>query len=810
MKWFALGSVTLIILLVMISPAGAEWLEGGKFICDLDEHQLYARVAAGHEGISYVVWTDFRSTSDYDIYAQKLDSHGKELWTVGGIPLLSGPAHQIYPRIISDGEDGFIIIWEQQTTGPIYAIKAQKYDVDGSEQWNSGGVTLVSGSVVNHDVEMISDGLGGIVVTWYSDAAGSDNVYAQRVDSDGNALWGTNGTRLCDDPADQTYNCVCPDGSGGAIVAWYDFRGADQDIYAQRILSNGMLDWTSDGTDVCTASGTQRVFSVVETGNGGAYIIWEDGRGIDYDIYAQRLSSNGYERWATDGIPICSASGNQDDPAGIPDGEGGAIVVWGDGRNSSGDIYAQRIDLDGNGLWVADGTAVCLEGNLQFYPDLMVTESGNVIVAWIDYRYVQETHFTQMLDLSNGLTLWDANGVHAGHDLMRAADFDMCSDGTGGAVFVFDIDFDNDWNILAQRIERNGYWGYPSPVIADVRDVPSDQGGAVDLAWYGSRLDPWPDMGISHYTVWRAISHPEEMPMFGGDSRVIESACEMPSLEELSDPMNKEIVRLESVAGSAYFWSLLGTVEAYYLDSYSYVAATLFDSTASSNEYSYFQVIAHGGKPSAFWISRPDSGYSVDNIAPCPPLMLSGEQSYVPEGLELSWTPNTEPDLDCYNVYRGIGPSFVPYPGNLLTSTCDTLTFDGSWSWDGGFCYKVAAVDVHGNESDYSVLCDQQITGDDPISVPDATFLKQNFPNPFNPSTTITFGLKEKARVSLNIYDAAGRLVRVLVDESRPAGRYEALWNGLDDSGIRVSSGVYFYRLAAGEFLETRKMVLLR
>jgi flagellar hook assembly protein FlgD len=96
------------------------------------------------------------------------------------------------------------------------------------------------------------------------------------------------------------------------------------------------------------------------------------------------------------------------------------------------------------------------------------------------------------------------------------------------------------------------------------------------------------------------------------------------------------------------------------------------------------------------------------------------------------------------------------------------------------------------------------------MPVPEAPFLAQNFPNPFNPSTTIAFGLKETGHVSLRVYDAAGRLVVTLIDESRPAGSYSMTWNGLSDSGSKAASGVYFYRLTAGTFVETRKMILLK
>ncbi|UCF05040.1 MAG: T9SS type A sorting domain-containing protein [bacterium] len=88
--------------------------------------------------------------------------------------------------------------------------------------------------------------------------------------------------------------------------------------------------------------------------------------------------------------------------------------------------------------------------------------------------------------------------------------------------------------------------------------------------------------------------------------------------------------------------------------------------------------------------------------------------------------------------------------------------------------------------------------------------MKQNFPNPFNPTTCITFALREPAHVALRIYDVSGRLVRVLVDEEREARVYEEVWDGVDGSGRAAASGIYFYRIEAGAFVDTKKMVLLR
>jgi hypothetical protein len=89
--------------------------------------------------------------------------------------------------------------------------------------------------------------------------------------------------------------------------------------------------------------------------------------------------------------------------------------------------------------------------------------------------------------------------------------------------------------------------------------------------------------------------------------------------------------------------------------------------------------------------------------------------------------------------------------------------------------------------------------------------LEQNYPNPFNPQTTIAFSLKQRGRVRVDVYDVAGALVKSLLDETRAAGSYtDVRWDGTNDVNQPVASGVYFYRLVAGEFAQTRKMVLLK
>jgi len=99
---------------------------------------------------------------------------------------------------------------------------------------------------------------------------------------------------------------------------------------------------------------------------------------------------------------------------------------------------------------------------------------------------------------------------------------------------------------------------------------------------------------------------------------------------------------------------------------------------------------------------------------------------------------------------------------------------------------------------------------DDVTTQPTEFILEQNYPNPFNPSTVISYQLPVSSDVTLNVYDILGNEIATLVDEYKPARRYEVEFSGHSDEGQNLSSGVYFYRLQAGDFVQTKKMILLK
>ena len=102
------------------------------------------------------------------------------------------------------------------------------------------------------------------------------------------------------------------------------------------------------------------------------------------------------------------------------------------------------------------------------------------------------------------------------------------------------------------------------------------------------------------------------------------------------------------------------------------------------------------------------------------------------------------------------------------------------------------------------------LSGGDNVGALETSALAQNYPNPFNPDTLIRFTLAKDADVSVNIYNIKGQLVKTLVNDHRKAGEHQVSWNGMDDNGTPVSSGVYLYRMQTNEYLSTKRMILLK
>jgi hypothetical protein len=360
--------------------------------------------------------------------------------------------------------------------------------------------------------------------------------------------------------------------------------------------------------------------------------------------------------------------------------------------------------------------------------------------------------------------------------------------------------------------------------ITSIADVPDDQGGRVDVTISRSGYDFEDETlhPVTGYNIYRRVDAPspvatslDAMPVI--DDQVLlapsgRAAWPLPGENVVTTGDEVYVLGSASRASAASFppgaWKLVSTVFATQSDNYLVEATTDADSATAGIDWSVYLVTTHTTTPSVWFVSPPDSGYSVDNIAPAVPLAFFVAYN-TGSGNTLTWDPVPDNDLQYYKVYRGTTDDFSPAPGNLIDATTST-----SWSdteYDGWqVYYKVTAVDFAGNEGGPTGSDPASGAGDDPV-IPDRFALRQNVPNPFNPTTVIGYDVPAGGgHVTLRIYDVAGRLVRTLVDGTQSAGVKNVMWQGENDRGARVATGVYFYRLTAPGFEQTRKMVLVQ
>ncbi len=792
--------------LVAMPSLHAFWTDQGTPVCTAINDQNTQQVAPDGAAGAFAVWYDERAGVNNDVYIQRIDAGGNALWTADGIILSTASLSQNYPQVIRDGVDGAIVTWEDTRNSDI-DIYAQRIDGQGNMLWTAVGLPVCTITGNQKTPLIISDTQGGAIIVWHDWRNGYYRAYAQRLNESGAPQWTLNGVQICSDPSGQFKIQIGPDGAGGAFIVWEDQRPASyQDLYIQRIDFNGTIQWGAAGVPVCTANHNQFSPQVISDGVDGAIVVWHDYRSYTYDVYAQRFDAAGTVLWATDGVLVSGAPLHQSITYLVSDGANGAIVTWQDYRNGNNDVYVQRINSSGTSLWTADGVPVCTDPGTQNTIQIISDDAGGAILTWHDERNSDDDIYAQRIDAS-GTVRWTMNGVAVCTSVGNQKIPKLTGDGGGGAIILWVDERNGNEDLYIQQIDASGRTANRPPAIHSVTDVPGDEGGRVVVAWDASPADVLAHM-ITEYTIWRAIELPPALTMIEKGAHLLGSPAELSGLNP--GEIDRPVLRSSTLYDDEFYWQLVGIAPAYYLEQYSYAAETLFDSTAVAWDLHYFQVIAHTADPYLFWISDPDSGYSVDNLAPLAPTGLAGTQSFSPEGMALTWDPNEEEDVIAYSIYRGTSSDFVPAPGNYLTSTKEEELFDDDWTWEAGYWYKINAVDIHGNEGPFAMTGPSDVTGGDPMPVPEATFLAQNYPNPFNPNTIITFGLKKKGHVRLSIYDAAGRLVATLIDGSRSAGKYAAAWNGKDRNGTDTASGVYFYRLRAGDFEETKKMILLR
>jgi hypothetical protein len=203
------------------------------------------------------------------------------------------------------------------------------------------------------------------------------------------------------------------------------------------------------------------------------------------------------------------------------------------------------------------------------------------------------------------------------------------------------------------------------------------------------------------------------------------------------------------------------------------------------------------------------AGYSVDNIAPAVP---TGMQALAMENsILLSWNMSEAEDFQYFVLERSNEATAYVEQSTITYELIDISFEDVDLVRNVEYSYRLAAYDYAGNRSPFTQPVSAILLSTDQKSLfPEAYTLHQNYPNPFNPTTLIRYDLALSEYVSINIYDLMGHKIKSLVNTNQDPGYRSISWNATNDLGQPVSAGMYIYTIQAGQFRQTKKMVLLK
>jgi len=624
-------------------------------------------------------------------------------------------------------------------------------------------------------IESTSD--GGCYISWFDTRSGSYNVYLQRLDASGNKLWSPNGLLVSSNPQDTwiTDYDLLVDNNNNAIIAFSDIRNSGNlNPFVYAISPDGNFLWGANGIDLNPTAEFQANPKLAKTDDGNIVVAWIISASR-YQVGLQKISPAGAKLWGTNPIILQSATEGYGYPDVVTSDSGGVVLFH---TATTGSFPAQTVKLRAKKITSA-GT-ISWNVNIQdlggispwSVPEVYSDNNNGGLISWHDDRdnNLLASAFVQRVS-SNGTVYFPVNGAEASLRASRHKFNPVCAfDNSTNETYVFWMETEPDQNqngISGQKLSSNG-------------------------------TRQWTD-----------------------DSK---------TFKELSAPFTTSISYLTAEMGNgrAYLYYLEGSasgtndkVEGFACNSNGDFLWTGNFTILSNPTSDKLQLVStvdlYKNCKLAWGDNRNDAGgiFAQDinsngelGNSTVPVELVSFSASVSEKSVTLNWTTATELNNSGFEIQRlknsGISKSnewevigFVN--GNGTTSESNSYSYVDDNLLYGKYAYRLRQIDFDGTSS-YS----NQVEID--LNLPQAFSLEQNYPNPFNPGTKISWQSPVNGLVSIKLYNALGKEVDTIVEGFYEAGVHSALYTA--NSGL--PSGVYFYRLQAGTFTETKKMVLMK
>ena len=380
-----------------------------------------------------------------------------------GAPIRQG-VHIEWYRTVSPGNSGeAIFVWSDTRYG-MRNIFAHKINQDGELLWGESGAVVTDLPGRQEDPVSITDGNGGVFIAWVDyrfDEQG--DIFFQHLDNNGDILLDPNGIALAQVEGKQITINMCTDSLGGVFVTWQDKRGGvDDDIYGTHISSDHEIVSPGTGVAIVTEGGNQNAKTIEYAGNSEAFIAWADFReGANADIYGQRLNISMENLFQENGIPIAATEEQELKPRATFVENTTSFIAWKEGDENSRVLYQF---VNENGTVFTDDRAISDNQALQTAPRVKRSALGEVFVNWKDLRDdpIDGDQYFQKIN-TNGERQW-GDGIRL--DPVEDVDFSArFSAGVNGDLnIIWERGTFPDVDIFYQNISSDGSYSIEEPL----------------------------------------------------------------------------------------------------------------------------------------------------------------------------------------------------------------------------------------------------------------------------------------------------------------------------------------------------------
>jgi len=779
---------------------------------------------------------------------------------------------QFNPKMCPDGAGGFIFAWEYKDVGVddlvVVRLKAQRIDASGVKQWDAAGVNVtgnnpLTGNQEKHRIVEVDE--GGAIIAWEDRRGFSSqpNIYLQKLSLAGLPEWTSNGLPLYleSDNTQSDLRATKTNDNGVAII-WEDSRNTDvarKQVFAQRVLANGNFAWEQGGVLVCNETGGQFGGNIKQLGQNYA-VVWADQRSGSVGLATQIFSSAGVPLLQANGIYVYfGLSGNSEEFILKTYGDT-SYTLWLDTRYGTfgRKIFYQVINGAGEILQEEDGRRASYDDlSTTVYEESLVAEIndvGEVCVAWLrqDEGNALQSVYAQIINST-------------GDKLLPDIGYELKNNGNSNGTSPFIIWRNNGWEIYwnengpdgsqvyGQRIVGTSLvWGENAKrVLADITDFGGRactlinaradyliflrKGG--DYVWVPYietyniiRLDAdanplagWGDLG-KELPVNRNF---DESSVFVTNDKI---AVFWTENDEVTDDIGLMLTLIDNAGEILFTPPVVNLTQSLTAvrDIHIYHDDLVFTATFSHKEIGEtwknrsirFQVSNSGithlwGNTGVSVLPSDASSVYPHNAAQT----MQHNNRHITVWSMYPFEDDSEvtPDDIYMSILNSSGAYISNNPNGFVVINADKSQEIPQLSPNISNIITVAWKDglSSGKEPIYGLYMqrvDVQAGSNIDITQPALKTLTSvaNYPNPFNPETSITFNLQSAAIVKIDIFNIRGQLVRTITDRLFDKGNNVVVWNGLDNVNKPVGSGVYFYRISVGDEMLSKKMLLLK